>query len=671
MVKLKFELFITFADQQITLVVEDEPILLGCNSQCQIKIGDGDPEIKALIEKEGEHLNIKIFDINYPVTINGKKYKSAKIKKSAFFKIGDVDIISTIDEVDTQDTVAVSTVNDEMLPSFVDENVTSSDVIPSFLNDDISAGSDDDDIIPAVANRHDFKHAGSDGFDFNIEFEESDFRFYACPTYSSRFWDYSQYIDLKDETVKELPSAEIHQNTDAKSFHITHMNNGVVISDGYYSTNYNLIFMSDSSSKNNCVQIHDCGAKKFEFINSSSDGAKISKIGGYSLKKILHNNVIDIDNPSAELLDGQKLVLSKGTSQIFVEFSATPPKIKTNRFFNIDEELLRAVAISWIAILFFIGTAVFFPPKQENEVIKEKVVLLKRQKNIPEMQVQDVKRPEVADVKAAPAPKEVVPKKDLPPPPQKTKPIVNATPPKPAPALKKPVPVSKVVESTRSAPPKIRNIKTVQVANKPAPAPEPKKQYKFSFGKNLASKMNNIADTNLKVAKSEVSADIANAVSSSTSQSDRVSENKNFGATNTKVARFAAGGRTGASSVIGAKGLSGKSRSATAYIEANTKILGAMDPNLIRKLMREFIPEFRRCYQRELLKNSSVAGVFDLSFKINAQGKGTSVYIKSHGESFSENGKTCLTRVVSLINFPKPKGGGQVDVKQPMNFYNQ
>ena len=87
--------------------------------------------------------------------------------------------------------------------------------------------------------------------------------------------------------------------------------------------------------------------------------------------------------------------------------------------------------------------------------------------------------------------------------------------------------------------------------------------------------------------------------------------------------------------------------------------------------MREFIPEFRRCYQRELLKNSSVAGVFDLGFKIDSNGKGRSVNVKSHGKGFSKNGQNCITRVVSLIKFPKPKGGGQVDVKQPMNFYNQ
>ena len=87
--------------------------------------------------------------------------------------------------------------------------------------------------------------------------------------------------------------------------------------------------------------------------------------------------------------------------------------------------------------------------------------------------------------------------------------------------------------------------------------------------------------------------------------------------------------------------------------------------------MREFIPEFRRCYQRELIKNPSVAGIFDLAFQINGAGKGVAVKVKSKGKGFSPKGRTCIKRVVSLIKFPKPKGGGRVDVKQPMNFYNQ
>ena len=146
---------------------------------------------------------------------------------------------------------------------------------------------------------------------------------------------------------------------------------------------------------------------------------------------------------------------------------------------------------------------------------------------------------------------------------------------------------------------------------------------------------------------------------------------ESIGKTNSKISRFVSGIKTGTNGAIGTKGLSGKTDTTTSYLQANTKILGAMDPELIRKIMREYIPQFRHCYQRELVINPSVAGVFDLEFQINSKGKGVSVGVKKQGKNFSAKGMGCLKQVVSMIPFPKPKGGGLVDVKQPMNFYQQ
>ena len=132
---------------------------------------------------------------------------------------------------------------------------------------------------------------------------------------------------------------------------------------------------------------------------------------------------------------------------------------------------------------------------------------------------------------------------------------------------------------------------------------------------------------------------------------------------------MAASKATGSSKMMGTKGLSGKTKSNTAYMEAKTKVLGSLDPALIRKIMKEHIPAFRYCYQQELLDNASVAGVFDVNFQINATGNGVRTFVKSKGQGFSRQGLTCIKRVVSRIKFPRPKGGGYVDVRQPMNFY--
>ena len=122
--------------------------------------------------------------------------------------------------------------------------------------------------------------------------------------------------------------------------------------------------------------------------------------------------------------------------------------------------------------------------------------------------------------------------------------------------------------------------------------------------------------------------------------------------------------------MMGTKGLSDKTSSNTAYIASQTKVLGALDPNLIRKIMEQHISQFRYCYQKELLTNPSVSGVFDVSFKINRYGKGVKAAVKSHGKGFSKQGTTCIKRVIDIISFPRPKNGGFVDVSLPMNFYS-
>ena len=97
-----------------------------------------------------------------------------------------------------------------------------------------------------------------------------------------------------------------------------------------------------------------------------------------------------------------------------------------------------------------------------------------------------------------------------------------------------------------------------------------------------------------------------------------------------------------------------------------------MDPELLRKILREYIPQFRHCYQQELIGHSEkVKGVIDLNFTISAGGKVSKYNIKIKDAQFSPKGVGCMGSVLSLIDFPKPKGGGVVDVRQPLNFLSE
>jgi hypothetical protein len=119
----------------------------------------------------------------------------------------------------------------------------------------------------------------------------------------------------------------------------------------------------------------------------------------------------------------------------------------------------------------------------------------------------------------------------------------------------------------------------------------------------------------------------------------------------------------------GSRGLSSKAGFDSSYLEPKTVVLGSMDPELLRKILREYIPQFRHCYQQELIGHSDkIKGVIDLNFTINGNGKVSKYDIKVKNAQFSKKGVGCMGHVLGLIDFPKPKGGGVVDVRQPLNF---
>jgi hypothetical protein len=137
------------------------------------------------------------------------------------------------------------------------------------------------------------------------------------------------------------------------------------------------------------------------------------------------------------------------------------------------------------------------------------------------------------------------------------------------------------------------------------------------------------------------------------------------------VSKFNGADKKGSGSAsYGPRGLASKSGFDSSYLETKTVVLGSMDPELLRKILREHIPQFRHCYQQELITNSEkVKGVIDLNFTISESGKVSKYAIKVKEAQFSQKGVNCMGQVLGLIDFPKPKGGGVVDVRQPLNFF--
>lgn len=122
----------------------------------------------------------------------------------------------------------------------------------------------------------------------------------------------------------------------------------------------------------------------------------------------------------------------------------------------------------------------------------------------------------------------------------------------------------------------------------------------------------------------------------------------------------------------GTNGLANKKGFDTAFVEADTVILGSIDPEVLRRILQEYLPQFKFCYQQELQEHSEkIKGIVDLNFRIEGDGKVSTVRIKSAQTKFSEKGIGCMGNILHMINFPKPKGGGLVDVRQPLNFSSE
>ncbi len=94
---------------------------------------------------------------------------------------------------------------------------------------------------------------------------------------------------------------------------------------------------------------------------------------------------------------------------------------------------------------------------------------------------------------------------------------------------------------------------------------------------------------------------------------------------------------------------------------------GALDKDIIRRIIRRSLGRIRYCYERELVKNPNLAGRVSVRFVIRPDGTVTSV--ADGGSSLpSEEVKACVRQAIAALTFPQPKGGGVVVVTYPFIF---
>ncbi len=430
------------------------------------------------------------------------------------------------------------------------------------------------------------------------------------------------YVEL-DSTEAPL---EIAHSTKGKRLEVINFVNGNIIDVSYVSLKDGDYFLTSQKKSKFEITFHTINKMKIFSVNNNS----LKFFSNDSLTPSKEWSQINLDTP---------VFLTLGAEQISfrlvdhtVKWSGLPAFYRDRDFFKQGTKIFASVFLPLLLLLF-----VTIP---QNQDIKEEISVVYK---LPEKMVKPTDDLEKSDLKA----EEVITKtentghKDTTQPNQKVEFAQASANKKVAAKATAPTPAAKVPDV---APVKAYEFKS-SVAFNSLVGDAPKINAQGSSAKNA------LKDSNFNTGTSDTGALVAGA--------------------DIGVSKFNGSDKKGSgSSSYGSRGLATKSGFDSSYLEPKTVVLGSMDPELLRKILREYIPQFRHCYQKELIGNSDkIKGIIDLNFTISSAGKVSKYNIKVKDAQFSQKGIGCMGEVLSLIDFPKPKGGGLVDVRQPLNFF--
>jgi pSer/pThr/pTyr-binding forkhead associated (FHA) protein len=446
-------------------------------------------------------------------------------------------------------------------------------------------------------------------------------------------------IALKNITISDYiqpeeleESFELEKKDYEKCVQVTTLTTGSILDQFYLPLNFGSI-SATQEPKSKSILIESLTSETEEFLTLSNGNLQINNLSGF-----------DISSTSLSLDDETTvIILTKGTYQIFIEISDVPnhliniPQIAREKDFIKESSKIFAGIMFPLLLLLFVNFEIPKPKKKLSIIYKKPTNSKIDGKKLASKNPTDkVKNTGQKSTK------------------QPEKKVSRNKAGKKAPAKAKSKPIQKVAKAQK-APPK---------PTKKAKAPV--KAYKFKMASNVKSLFSN-------------SKSVAKTASRSVASSSSSSASAVTGSLNTKVTGTASGkvgnlgsDLSGAEASMGSKGLSSKSGRDTSYIQTKTVVLGSMDPELLRKILQRYLPQFRHCYQEELANNSEdIKGIVDLNFTISGSGKVTEMDIKAKDKRFSRSGINCMSKVLSIIDFPKPKGGGRVAVRQPLSFFSE
>lgn len=474
----------------------------------------------------------------------------------------------------------------------------------------------------------------------------------------------------------------------------------ILFKDRVYSVDYlpakdGIYHLSGFKPSSNDLEFPYLGKKeKQHFVDVKGGQVSIHKLPGYEIFYLSENQSKSV-NQGVGIIDLKPkdiLRFHNGDIQIFLRNVEAPPKVATAPLIRRDPVLRKYLWMFFILLSAFSGAIQFAnfedEKKEEEEKAPERLatILYKQklmvntnrsvEKTEDKKPVQQKAPPKVAVEKAEPTPTKVEVKK-----PDVQTTTVQKQKPDPG---KKTATEKKVIVKGN---PKINKPSPTKAGgSKPSPVraqtanPAPKRAAvtaKTNGPVDVYKSADFSSSVNTMLAKggSLSSASTATATGSSSDFGSGVATGAGSGTSLQRAAVTTGGGSlTGATTGTlgtskGAEGLSAKRAIYTAGIPSETVVLGSMDPDVIRRILMDNLPKFRYCYQSELERSGADAqGVIRLNFVIGASG-----HVSQAGVDGSSNlpapVKGCVVNVLKGIQFPEPRGGGTVEVKQPMNFY--
>lgn len=435
--------------------------------------------------------------------------------------------------------------------------------------------------------------------------------------------------------------------------------------------------------------------EKFPFVDVHGSSATVHTLPGFGVF-LLSDKKKDTGHVGTDIeLTGQDILrLQKGHLQIFIRNVSAPPKIAHAPILKRDPDFRKYLAFFMLMIgLFSVGLNLIEIPEDEkkDELAPERLATILYKQQLTVSKNKAAEKTENAQKIAQKAPEKPA--------------VEKKSEPKKQPDIKKPDVVETKDQTKKPDPGKKTAQEKKVVKQGTTPVTKPTTQVKSSPAAQSATTAKSVSAKSPVAlsqyeAKTQGHVEVYKSADFSSSVSSLVAKGGSLSGVQTKSVSGSSGQMVGAASGVssgsgkvatadmatsqgslvgattgvlgeskGAEGLSGKKSIYTAGIPGETVVLGSMDPDTIRRILLEHLPQFRYCYQRELEKTGSESsGTVKLNFTIGASGHVSQAGVDG-SSALPTDVKKCVVGVLRGITFPEPLGGGVVEVKQPMNFY--